>query len=81
MQCGLKSQLACIYICAQLTSHLGMQLNLWLRVIGTGTPGGHARVQDGVLTSYMDAAFVVLTPEMWTNQSLLFTQLLQLQRD
>ena len=33
-------------------------------------PGGQARVQDGVLTSYMDAAFVLLTPEgleIWTN--------------
>ena len=42
--------------------------------------------QDGILTSYMDAAFVLLTPEgleIWTNRSLLFTQvgLLQLQRD
>ena len=31
MQCGLKSQLAYIYICAQLPSRLGMQLNLRLR--------------------------------------------------
>ena len=51
-----------------------------------GHPGGQARVQDGVLTSYMDAAFVLLTPEgivTWTNRSLLFTKvgLLQLQRD
>ena len=51
-----------------------------------GHPGAQARVQDGVLTSYMDAAFVLLTPEgleIWTNRSLLFTQvgLLQLQRD
>ena len=28
-----------------------------------GAPRGAARVQDGVLTSYMDAAFVLLTPE------------------
>ena len=31
VQCGLKSQLAYIYICAQLPSRLGMQLNLRLR--------------------------------------------------
>ena len=30
VQCGLKSQLAYIYICAQLPSRLGMQLNLRL---------------------------------------------------
>ena len=30
MQCELKSQLAYIYICAQLPSRLGMQLNLRL---------------------------------------------------
>ena len=51
-----------------------------------GDPGGQARVQDGFLTSYMDAAVVLLTPEgseIWTNRSLLFIQvgLLQLQRD
>ena len=53
------------------------------------TPGatrGTARVQDGVLTCYMDAAFVLLAhkgSELWTNQSILFTQigLLQLQHD
>ena len=106
MQCGLKSQLAYIYICAQLPSRLGMQLNLRLRSLyvlllclyvpytccyyscdetlpAPGAPGGQVRVQDGVLTSYMDAAFVLLTPEgleIWTNRSLLFTQvgLLQL---
>ena len=111
VQCGLKSQLACIYIyiCAQLPSRLGMQLNLRLRSLyvlllclyvpytccyyscnetlpAPGSPRGEARVQDGVLTSYMDAAFVLLTPEgleIWTNRSLLFTQvgLLQLRRD
>ena len=90
VQCGLKSQLAYyIYICAQLPSRLGMQLNLRLRSLyvlllclyvpytccyyscdetlpapgNLGHPGGQARVQDGVLTSYMDAAFVLLTPE------------------
>ena len=74
-----------VYICAQLTSRLGMQLNLRLRslyvlllclyvpytrcyYVCTETfpapgVGGQARVQDGVLTSYMDAAFVLLTPE------------------
>ena len=31
VQCGLKSQLAYIYICAQLLSRLGMQLNFRLR--------------------------------------------------
>ena len=39
---------------------------IWPRAL----PGGQARVQDGVLTSYMDAAFVLLTPEgseIWTN--------------
>ena len=30
---------------------------------GGGGGGGQARVQDGVLTSCMDAAFVLLTPE------------------
>ena len=58
----------CIYIC------------------NTFGPGGQARVQDGVLTNYMDAAFILLPhegSEIWTNQSVLFTQvgLLQLQRD
>ena len=102
---------AYIYVCAQLPSRLGMQLNLRLRflymlllclyvpytccyyicnetLLAPGPPGGGgwASVQDGVLTSYMDAAFVLLTPEgseIWTNRSLLFTQvgLLQLQRD
>ena len=62
-----------------------------IRVVTTAVtkrfrPRGQARVQDGVLTSYMDAAFVLLTPEgleIWTNRSLLFTQvgLLQLQCD
>ena len=54
---------------------------------GHGGPlGGQARVQDGVLTSYMDAAFVLLAiegSEIWINRSLRFTQvgLLQLQRN
>ena len=41
-----------------------------------GHPGGQARVQDGVLTSYMDTAFVLLAhegSEIWINWSLLFT--------
>ena len=51
-----------------------------------GPPGGRGRVQDGVLSSYMDAALVLLAhegSEFWTNRLLLFTQvgLLQLQRD
>ena len=86
-----------IYICAQLPSRLGMQLNVRLRSLyvlllclyvpytcyyyicngtlpapgGGGGGGGQTRVQDGVLTSYMDAAFVLLAhegSEIWTNQ-------------
>ena len=80
MQCGLKSQLAYIYIyiyvSVQLPSRLGMQLNLRLHslYVNASAPGGQARVQNGFLTSYMDAAFVLLAhkgSEIWTNRSLL----------
>ena len=49
-----------------------------------GATGGQARVQDGVLTSYMDAAFVLLAHEESEDKSITsFTQvgLLQLQCD
>ena len=98
VQCGLKSQLAYIYMCATsvtLRNAIKSPVTFRIRVVTTavtkrfrprGHPGEQAGVQDGVLTSYMDAAFVLLTPEgiaTWTNRSLLFTQvgLLQLQRD
>ena len=101
VQCGLKSQLVYIYMCAtSVTLYVPYTCYYYVctfrtRVVTTavakrfrprGPPGEQARVQDGVLTSYMDVAFVLLTPEgaeIWTNRSLLFTQvgLLQLQRD
>ena len=42
-----------------------------------GHPGGTACVQDGIPTSYIDAAFVILAhnkSEIWTSLSLRFTQ-------
>ena len=51
-----------------------------------GHPGGQARVQDGVPSTYTDTDFALLAhegSETWTSQSLRFTKvgLLQLQHD
>ena len=99
VQCGLKSQLA--YISVTLRNAIKSPVTFLIRVItmsvrsvyvlllqlkrNASGPGGTPGVKH-VLTSYMDTAFVLLTPEgleIWTNRSFLFTQvgLLQLQRD
>ena len=89
MQCGLKSQLAYIYMCATsvtLRNAIKYPVTFLIRVItmsvrsvyvlllqlqrNASGPGGASTFQDGVLTSYMDAAFVLLTlegSEIWTN--------------
>ena len=66
----------CIYIYVCVT----------LRNAISGPPGGQARVQDGVPSSYTDTDFALLAhegSEIWTSRSLRFTKvgLLQLQHD
>ena len=93
--CGMSGIGVCVYACACVCGSKNYVCTFRIHVITTsvtehfwprGPPRGQARVQDGVQTSYMDAAFVLLVhkgSEIWTNQSPLFTQigLLQLQRD
>ena len=51
------------YLCASTFRIRVVTTAVTKRFRPRGYPGGQARVQDGVLTSYMDAAFVFLTPE------------------
>ena len=95
-QCIWQTTLAYIHLCMCATSvtlrnAIESQVTFRIRVITMSVtelfgPRGQPCVQDSILTSYMDAAFVLLAhegSEIWTNQSLLFTQvgLLQIQSD